>query len=240
MLLLHGFGDTPQTLTGIARHIHSAGFRVHAPLYPGHGSTTEEFFTSRAEDWMRAAREAFDRLRAVCESVSIVGLSMGAATGAVLAAECDGIKSLVFLAPYLRIPTWVRLALTTRRLWEGAAGPISARHPESIQDPLERERSLAYGVVDARVMSELARMVKLGWNALPKVMAPTLVIQSRHDPRVSAASAIAVERRLGAREKSLVWTESGGHVITVDYGREKVFGETLTWISRWSGQPPRQ
>jgi esterase/lipase len=35
---------------------------------------------------------------------------------------------------------------------------------------------------------------------------------------------------LGAREKRLVWTEGAGHIITVDYGRERVFTEVEKWL----------
>jgi esterase/lipase len=37
-------------------------------------------------------------------------------------------------------------------------------------------------------------------------------------------------RKLGAREKKLVWTEGAGHVITVDYGRERVYSEVRAWL----------
>lgn len=237
MLLLHGFGDTPQTLRYLARRIHSAGFRVHAPLYPGHGTSVGDFFSSNADEWIGAAWDALSQLRRDCDSVSIVGLSMGAAIGAVLAGESSGIASLVLIAPYLEVPLLVRLALRVRWLWDPFVGQIESRHPLSIQDEGERGRNLSYGVVNGRVMAELARVVRRARAALPQIVTPTLVIQSRADPRVKPATASMALRMLGGVEKQLVWTESGGHVITVDFGREKVFAETLKWIAKWGGQP---
>jgi esterase/lipase len=35
---------------------------------------------------------------------------------------------------------------------------------------------------------------------------------------------------LAAREKKLIWTEGAGHVITVDYGRERVYSEVTNWL----------
>lgn len=208
-----------------------------APLYPGHGTAVADFFSSRAKEWIGAARAAFETLGRQSDSIAIVGQSMGAAIAAILARDQPDIDSLVMIAPYLRVPLAVRVALATHPLWRRWIGPVNAQHPGSIQNPRERENSLAYGVVNGAVMSELSLVVKLGWEALPKILAPTLVIQSRNDPRVSAATATAVEKRLGAREKKLIWTASGGHVLTVDYGRERVFDETLAWISRHGGQP---
>lgn len=61
--------------------------------------------------------------------------------------------------------------------------------------------------------------------------APTLLIQSRDDPRCSSRGAEQAVKKLGAREKKLVWTEGAGHVITVDYGRERVYAETISWLN---------
>lgn len=239
VLLLHGFGDTPQTLLYLAEYIHAAGFRVHAPLYPGHGTTAEDFFSSSADEWIESARDALAVLRAACNSVSVVGLSMGAAIGVLLAAEEGSIASLVLIAPYLEIPWWLRFALKVRRLWDPFVGPIEAGNPHSIQDPEERAKRLAYTVVNAAAMAQLARVVRVARRALPQVKCPTLVIQSREDPRVSAGTAVGALKRIGAKQKRLAWTNRGGHVITVDYGREFVFAETLGWISEWGGQPRR-
>src|SRR5687768_12309833 len=43
VLLLHGCGDTPQTLYPVADRLHASGLTVHAPLLPGHGRTLRDF-----------------------------------------------------------------------------------------------------------------------------------------------------------------------------------------------------
>jgi esterase/lipase len=164
---------------------------------------------------------------------------MGAGIAAILAADDESIRSIVLIAPYLRIPVWIRVALPFRRLWNRFVGEVQARHPGSIQDARERKKSLAYGVVNATAMAELAKVVRTGRRALARVDAPTLVIQSREDPRVSAGTALLALKTCGAHEKRLVWTKAGGHVITVDFGKEDVLAETLDWIRQWDGQPRR-
>ena len=57
------------------------------------------------------------------------------------------------------------------------------------------------------------------------------LIQSREDPRVAPSIAERAFASLGATDKRLVWTEGAGHIITVDYGRERVFEEVSTWLS---------
>ncbi|MEP6551241.1 MAG: hypothetical protein ABJB95_08655, partial [Gemmatimonadales bacterium] len=55
VLLLHGFGDTPQTLSVLARRLAKSGYSVLVPLLPGHGRTMDAFTKSRADDWINEA-----------------------------------------------------------------------------------------------------------------------------------------------------------------------------------------
>ena len=230
VLLLHGFGDTPQTLSLLARRLSKSGYGVFAPLLPGHGRTMDAFRRSRAADWTDAARQSLARVRNRYNTVSVLGLSMGAALAVLLAAESSEIASLVLIAPYLGMPMRLRVAASTHWLWGTFAGELNARNPRSIHDPMEREKNLAYGAVTGRTLFELSRVVKLARQALPKVTAPTLVILSKEDPRVASSVGDFALNTLGARDKKLVWTEGAGHIITVDYGRERVFSEVERWL----------
>jgi len=236
VLLLHGFGDTPQTLSLVARRLAKAGYGVLAPLLPGHGRNMDAFRRSRADEWVDAARESLLRMRNRYTSVSVLGLSMGGALAVVVAAErTTAIASVVLIAPYLGMPIQLRVAAATHWLWGSVAGEINARNPSSIYDPIERERNLAYGAVTGHALFELSKIVKRARKALPEVTTPTLVIQSREDPRVAPGVAEFAMKKLGTREKKLVWTEGAGHIITVDYGRERVFSEVEKWLRAYDG-----
>jgi carboxylesterase len=233
ILLLHGFGDTPQTLGLLARHLHACGFDVKAPLLPGHGRSVPAFMASRRADWLACARQELGVIRANHRSVSIVGLSMGGAIAAILAAEVKEITALVLLAPYLDMPVTHRIASASHWLWGPAAGARKASSPSSILDPEERAKNLGYGgAYSGRLLYELWRLAAQARRSLAAISAPTLLLQSRADPRVAPAVAERAFASLGAKEKRLQWVEGGGHIITVDYGRDKVFDEVTSWISK--------
>ncbi len=235
VLLLHGFGDTPQTLALLARRLAKSGYGVFVPLLPGHGRTMEAFRRSRAEEWIEAARESLYLMRARYATVSVVGLSMGGALAVIIASGSSAITSLVLIAPYLGMPMPLGIAARTHWIWGALAGEINARSPRSIHDPIEREKNLAYGAVTGRTLYELSKVVRKARKALPTVTAPTLIILSKEDPRVAPAIADFAMRELGARDKKLVLTEGAGHIITVDYGRERVFSEVEEWVRMHNG-----
>jgi carboxylesterase len=190
----------------------------------------EAFLKSGADEWAEAARISFVAMRNRHRSVSIVGLSMGGALAAALTAQVQDVPALVLIAPYIEMPRSLRAAASTHRLWGRFAGEVSAQNLQSIHDPIEREKNLAYGSVTGSALYQLLKVVRRAKKALPNVKAPTLLIQSREDPRCSSRGAEHAIRKLGAREKKLVWTEGAGHVITVDYGRERVFSEVISWL----------
>jgi carboxylesterase len=229
-LLLHGFGDTPQTLALLARRLKKSGYSVLAPLLPGHGRSIEAFGNSRATDWIAAAKGAYRDMRARHNMVSVVGLSMGGALAVLVAEEQHEIPALALIAPYLGMPALLRIAAATHWLWGRFAGEVNSRNPQSIHDSIEREKNLAYGTVTGRELHELSDVVRRARTALTNVRAPALIIQSREDPRCPPEVAQFALTALGSAEKTLVWTEGAGHIITVDYGRERVFNEVERWL----------
>ena len=81
---------------------------------------------------------------------------------------------------------------------------------------------IAYRVSTPRVVVELEKVVRLARQALPKVRQPVLVVQSREDNRIPAASAAAAFELIGSADKTMHWTTGNGHVVTVDYGHEAI------------------
>jgi alpha-beta hydrolase superfamily lysophospholipase len=63
VLLLHGAGDTPQTLRYLADVLHARGYAVRAPLLPGHGRTLRDFAGVAADAWLDAVRAEYRALR---------------------------------------------------------------------------------------------------------------------------------------------------------------------------------
>ena len=234
VLLLHGFGDTPQTLAYLADELHTRGWDVHAPLLPGHGRTLRSFASSRSRQWVGAAREALDYLLARYQRVAVVGLSMGGALAAILAAERDRIVALALLAPYVELPPRLRRLVRHYQVIHLLTPVLRGNTERSILDPAERARSLGYRAMTPALARELSVVAERARMALPRIRVPTLLAQSRQDNRLASAVADRAFAALGAKDKELVWLEGAGHVITVDYGREKLIDAVANWLRQWA------
>ncbi len=232
VLLLHGFADTPQTLGYLAAHLHALAFDVVAPLLPGHGRTLGIFDASRAEHWLDGARASLDDLRARYAHVSLVGLSLGGALAATLAAEPGALDALVLLAPYLEPSSAARTVARAWPLVSLALPYVDVEDARSIQDPVERERGRAFRMASPRLIAELCRAADRGRRALPQVRAPTLIVQCREDNRVPSDATERALHRLGARTKRLEWRCGCGHILTVDYRHAEVERVVGAWLTR--------
>lgn len=221
LLLLHGSGDTPQTMRYLGERLHAAGFTVHAPLLPGHGRTPSAFATADAGAYLDGARAGLDLLRREASWVGIIGLSMGGALAAQLVAESGDVRALGLLAPYLEPPRTVVWAARTGWLWGAVLPLLNARGEGSIQDVAARGDSRAYGLVTPRALAALLATAAAGHRALGRVTVPTLVIHSREDIRIPTAIAERSTSGLaGATERH--WVTGCGHIITVDRCRREV------------------
>jgi carboxylesterase len=235
VLLLHGAGDTPQTLRYLARSLHDRGYHVEAPLLPKHGRTLREFSGLHADDLTNAAKSHYLRLRQERDWVAVIGLSMGGALAVQVAAEAPDLPALGLLAPYLALPRYIDRAARLSWIWGLIIPLVRSGDGISVLDPRERDRSLAYGVFTPAALRALRETVRRGFDALPNVVAPTIVVHSRSDNRIDTSDAEAAFARLGASEKHLEWIEGAAHVITVDYGREKVFDVVGEWMNLHGG-----
>lgn len=230
VLLLHGYNDSPQAVATLAATLHARGWSVRAPLLPGHGRTLQAFAASGAGAWMDAARQEFAALRATHDEVAVGGLSMGGAIAFVLAGEHSDVRAVMAFAPYLHVSRPVRAlefvapvaALGARYVWGGAR--------RSVHDPAAAARMIAYGRSTPRLLAQLDRIVRLAHAALPRVVQPVLVIQSREDNRIPVRSAEEAFAKVGATDKTLHWRTGSGHVVTMDYGHEALEQLAADWL----------
>jgi carboxylesterase len=237
ILLLHGAGDTPQTLRYVADALHGRGFHVVAPLLPGHGRSLSDFHRVTADALTSAARASYDELTSAHDWVAVVGLSMGGALAVQLAASNARLPALGLIAPYLAMPLRIERAANLSSVWGPVFPVVRAGDGLSVLDPAERGRSLAYGVFTPGALRALRDTVRRAVSQLPAVAAPTLMIQSREDNRISVADAERAFGLIGAPDKHLEWITGAAHVITVDFGRDVVIAQLAAFLE--SHAPPR-
>jgi carboxylesterase len=229
LLLFHGYNDSPQSLDGIARRIHAAGWTVRVPLLPGHGRSLRAFDAWRAEETFAVARAEYAALRAVYPTVCVGGLSMGGALACWLAAEAD-VDGVVLYAPMLFVPRPMEVAVHTSRLWSAFTRYLEGSRGPSVFDAEALRTLIAYKASTRRTLEALERVARETVMRLGFVHAPVLIVQSEEDNRLPRDQSARARSRLGTKDLTEVWVRGVGHVLTVDRGWESVADRTIAWL----------
>ncbi len=229
ILLLHGYNDTPQSMLPLAQALHAAGWTVRLPLLAGHGRSLQAFDDWTADQLLVQVREEYAALRQTHRTVVVGGLSMGGAVACWLAAESDAAGVLLY-APMLFVPAPMQVAVSTARLWGLFTKYLSGGGRRSIRDPAAQRRMIAYGCSTRRSLEALEFVARGVAVRLGFVHAPTLVIQSEDDNRLPHEQSTHALARIGAKDRTIIWTRGAGHVLTVDYGWESLAATTVEWL----------
>lgn len=228
-LILHGFGDTPQSVEPLARALAARGWTVSAPLLAGHGRTLREFAASGGDEWLASARDALRALAPRTPRLFVAGQSLGGALATILAAESAEIRSVALLAPYLDASASVRIYARLAPVLGVLAPYLTTNDDRSLHDPEARARALSFGVTTPRLTRELLRVADRATAEFPSVPQPVLYLQSRMDNRVSPEVA---ERACASRPGTVLeWVPSSGHVLTDDFERDRVAARIAEWFA---------
>ncbi|GGK23694.1 carboxylesterase [Caldalkalibacillus thermarum] len=225
VLLIHGFTGTTLELKPLGRHLHAAGWTVHAPLLKGHGVTPEEMGCTTWVDWFVSARDGYRLLREEgCELVVVVGLSMGGLL-ALKIAQHEPVAGIVTLCAPLKVRD-PRLSLARYLQYMFPYAKRRGRKADHIEPHLYvYERTPLSCVVSLEELMHNVRYV------LPRLKQPALIIQAVQDETVHPASGQMLYEQIGSADKELVLFEQSGHIITLDREQDRLH-ETVTQFIR--------
>lgn len=244
VLMLHGLGANSLELTGLARHLHQNGLTVHVPHIQGYtfGSPTQT-----KEDWLREAQMHYWELKSRCETVSVVGLSMGA-TLSLMLASVERPTCVVLLSACLAYNGWaipfysflLRIAphisfLQKYRFAE--AEPYGIKNEEMrarVKRALAQDH-IAESGADALSYKQISQGLDLAdavWGHLKNVVSPALFIHAADDETAHPKSIEKALPMLSSKIKRLHLLGDCYHMVTVDNERDAVNHETAMFIKQ--------
>lgn len=229
-LLVHGFTGTPKELRWMGEYLSGENYTVLGIRLPGHATRPADMQRARWPDWLAAVEDGWHLLNGTTEQVFVIGLSMGGILSLLFASRCLVAGVVAMSTPY-RMPADPRLRFI------GLISPffhwIQKGKPDW-RDPEAARVHVDYPAFPTRSIIEVRDMLAVMREALPLVTAPVLLINSRQDLTVSPINCQSIYERLGSSEKSILWVEDSGHVITCDSCRQQVFQATSQFIHQVS------
>lgn len=240
LLLIHGFTGTPAEVKYLAEGISKKGIGAHGPLLAGHGTRVEDLGRTGWHDWLLTAEDKVKSLENVYgpEKFFIGGLSMGALLAIRIFVRDPGkFAGLVVMAAPLRLPFMIELAISSYRY---LPLPFDLKIPklggpdvmdERVRDllPSYRHHSLKAAVS----LQELSRKVRK--EDIACIEGSVLLLHGKFDMTAPLFNMeIFMDEAARAKITSKVFPRSG-HLIPVDYDRDRVCESVLDFVRLESG-----
>ncbi|HEY2508544.1 MAG TPA: alpha/beta fold hydrolase [Streptosporangiaceae bacterium] len=231
VLLCHGFTGSPQSLRPWAEYLASAGLSVSLPRLPGHGTTWQEMARTRWEDWFAEVDRAFDELRATCDQMFVMGLSMGGCL-ALRLAELRGpaVAGLVLVNPSLTADTKLFVLAPVLKLVVPSLKGIAS----DISKPGAAEAG--YDRVPVKAAATLPGLWRITQQHLGELTQPILVFRSKTDHVVGPASMRLLTQAVPDSQLDVRELADSYHVATLDNDAEAIFAGSLKFVLAHGGQ----
>jgi carboxylesterase len=230
-LLVHGFTGAPNEMLDLGKHLANQGHTVHGVRLHGHGTSVEEMPRARWQDWLNSVEDGYHLLKGHCDQIVIMGLSMGGVLSLTIASRLP-VSGVVAMSTPFAMPSDWRLRFI--RFFSLFVKRVNKGEPDWL-DPEAAADHVDYPYYPTPSVAELRDLVDEMRAGLSQISAPALIIHSRTDTSVPPENAENLYAALNIADKSLVWVERSGHVITRDIGRQIVFEAASAFVQKVSG-----
>ncbi len=227
-LLVHGFTGTPKEMRPMGEYLNSRGYTVLGIRLAGHATHPQDMLRTRWTDWLTSVEDGYHLLRSHAKRIFLIGLSMGGSLSLLFASQFDVDGVIAMSTPY-SLPDDPRLNYVK---WLAFIKPQIPKGEPDWQDPQAAEGHVSYPFYPTRNIAELRDLLGEMRAALPRVMAPALIVHARQDKGVPPLNAEKIYTALGSQEKQLLWLEKSGHIVTREPERLRLYQAADHFIQR--------
>ncbi|MCR5438081.1 MAG: alpha/beta fold hydrolase [Selenomonas sp.] len=226
VLLIHGFTGLPAELLLMGQYLHKLGFTVLGVRLAGHGTTVEDMSHMTWEDWMDSVRDGYAVLSGFCESIDVIGHSMGGLFSLLLSTE-EKVRKVVTMAAPIQIAQERGIKfLPPREVCNNQFIPKARRRLKGVPEAVNK----TYRKMPLIGVHELVDVIEATKGCIDKVSAPVLIMHSHDDHTAAPSSAGYIYEHVKSEDRRVFWLEKSGHLLPVAAEREKVFAEAAAFL----------
>ena len=229
VLLIHGFTGTPYEMREFGEYLARRGFRVYAPLLPGHGTRKEDMIRTGRADWIRGAETGLETLqKGAPEHIFVSGLSLGGTLTLYLGATHPEVEAVAPICAPIYLQDWrLRFLLPIFKHFfkysPFGEEPVDILDKSVLEDPVAKEGRRRYDRPAIPCVVELLKLLRETKEKLTDIHQPTLIIQAKKDGLVPPSNAEYIFHNVASLNKRILWLENSAHVATMDFEKQTLF-----------------
>ena len=215
VLLVHGFLASPAEVKPFSEKLVTAGYPVYAVRLPGHGTSPVDLRERSWEDWLCAVQRGYEILAPHVDKVCLVGFSTRGILSLLCASENpENLAGVVVINPPVQFQNknmvFVPLLHGVSRLVRKVS-PLEGIM--SYRTNVPEHGRINYRNMPVRGLHELVRINNKLEQQLVNVQCPCLLMQSSHDPIITADSSRILQDGLVNADVSYIEVDSKRHGI---------------------------
>ena len=227
IIISHGFTGQPRSIKPWAQQLAKAGYTVRAPRLPGHGTTWQELNGTVWQDWYAEIERTYRELEATCDTIFVMGLSMGGSLALRLAEEKgDGIAGLVLVNPAVQSERPDRFLLPILRY----VIPSFPGIVNDIKKPGQDEGG--YAKLPLKAAYSLTQLWAAIKSSITKVNQPILIFRSADDHVVEPSNSAWILANVSSKDAEEVVLHDSYHVATLDNDAQTIFDGSAEFVAR--------
>lgn len=211
-LIIHGFTGGPYEIEPLQKYLEDqTDWKIAVPVLEGHGEKLDLEEVSY-EVWLDDAQEAFVELKKTCDTVYVIGFSMGGMIAAYLAAMYE-VDKLVLLSTARKYVSFKYLSYyVAEMIGDGFRGKLR-------ENDLFIHYKNKFGDVPLKANIEFMKLVNRTKHYLKDITSPVFIAQGHKDEMVPFKTAYSLEEEIGSKEKEVVFFEESDHLICLGSDR---------------------
>ncbi|WP_141433273.1 carboxylesterase [Bacillus sp. 03113] len=222
-LCIHGFTGAPSEIEPLAQYLQeNTNWSLVIPTLPGHGETLD-LKGVQYNQWIEHAENELKLLLAKCDTVYVIGFSMGGLIASYLAVHYP-IKKLVLLsaAAYYVNPRQLRVDIgeMVRDAFKG----------KLFENELYNRYKRKLKETPIAATLQFRKLVASTRPLLSEVRIPTLIAQGESDGIVPPRAAEYLYHHIGTVNKKILYLKDAKHLICHSHERDQLFFQVLHFL----------
>jgi carboxylesterase len=223
----------------MGNHLSAQGITTKGITLPGHGASLEDFAGISNPELIGRVEFEYTKLKQNCDSVVIVGFSMGGLLALQLATMRDVEGIVTICAPVF--PRGGSIGERAIRYVARLGAAFNANIPKfgfaSLADKALAEYMVGHQSYPSRSVLRLMDLMDITRAVIGRVNAPILVVQSRRDDVIWKKSGEYIFSTVGSKDKKLIHLENSRHKAPIDKDRHILFNEISRFCASCAGRP---
>lgn len=227
VVLLHGFGNSPEQFHVLAESLYAHGDNVWIPRLPHHAERSGAAMLSRltAEDIRNGTDAAIDIAVGLGDSVIVLGFSTGGVAAAWVAQYRADVRRVVIVSPALAL---AHVPIPLGRPLLNAALRLPNISHGLVRDTMRADRELGWSTHAVAQVIRLGLAVQRGAERTGPAVGDVAIMLNAHDHTINPDPAVALAKR---------WSEVGADVAVYQLTDSLQLPHDLIDTSEPGGRP---